>query len=519
MSVEVSLNTPLADALNTAIQRKLIEAGWVGDVNDSALAEYIILMLVNGKTQDQIAHELATELLNLSPEDPSSGQFAQWLFEQIHVLNAQLNGGPRSAVADAAAPQNEIDTDMSATTETPEINAPTGPRSMRNGNNNMRGRDKRMMGQMSKAMDRTGDSALHRVGRSRIDSHNRGLPTGPRGAMRGGRGGMNNRNAASIQHGLANMGGPGGPGPMMMGVPGPMGGPPGGGMDVYAILEQQNQMMMQLSQQLMNSNGNGNGHGGYGQHQNRRGGKSLFDRVQNPHHRHNNHGRQNNGQNDEGGAAGANGEGEGDDVDMSGGKREAPNPDETVCKYNLHCTNRECKFAHQSPAAPPGTHVDITDVCSFGAACKNRKCVGRHPSPAAKLAHQGEQDCKFFPNCQNPRCPFRHPSMPLCRNGPDCTTEGCKFTHVKTKCRFNPCLNPACAFVHDEGQQGGFKDKVWTAEGPSSKEHVSDRRFVGEGAGEELVLPGDGQDDDLGAAVKPEDEAHDQSVQDAEVIG
>ena len=352
---------------------------------------------------------------------------------------------------------------------------------MRNGNGNMRGgRDKRMLGHMSKAMDRSGDATLHRVrGGAGINTHGRGPPTGPRGGMRGGRG--NHRMAANIQHGMAGMGGM--PGMMMQGQPGPE-------MDVYTLLEQQNQMMMQLSQQLMN--GNAGGYGGRGG----RGGKSLFDRVHDPHHHKNHRGRGGHGHGHNTRPHGANnqegGGGEGDDVDMSGEKREPPNPEETVCKYNLNCTNRECKFAHQSPAAPRGATIDVHDVCSFGAACKNHKCVGRHPSPATKLAHQSEQDCKFFPNCHNPRCPFKHPSMPLCRNGADCTTPNCKFTHVKTKCKFNPCLNPNCAFQHEEGQQGGFKDKVWTSD--AAKDHVSDRKFVEEGRDEELVKPEEGDE-------------------------
>lgn len=295
--------------------------------------------------------------------------------------------------------------------------------------------------------------------------------------MRGGRG--TNRMANNIQHGLAaGMGN----GQNMM-----MGGQPGG-MDVMAMLEQQGQMMMQLQQQLMN------GGGGRGNHRGR-GGK--FDRG-------NHRGRGGHHQGNRGGANGEAGAEGGDDVDMSGEPREPPNPDDTVCKYNLKCTNPDCKFAHQSPAAPRGVNVDTSDTCSFGAACKNHKCVARHPSPATKLAHQGEQDCKFFPNCQNPRCTFRHPSMPPCRNGADCTTAGCKFTHVKTKCKFNPCLNPKCVYQHDEGQQGGFKDKVWT---PETGEHVSDRKFVEGGDKEETVQP------------EGEQMAQDPATQDAEVIG
>lgn len=295
---------------------------------------------------------------------------------------------------------------------------------------------------------------------------------------------------------------------MVAGGPGGPGGPqgqnwmmPGGQpnqMELVAMLEQQNQMMFQLSQQLMTGGGNHHNGGGFGQ-QRGRGGKSLFDRVQDPNK---NHFRR--GQNQRQDGIKVEGSGSGEDVDMSGNKREPPNPEASICKYNLSCTNKDCKFAHQSPAAPPGAAVDVSDSCSFGAACKNRKCVGRHPSPAARLAHQSEQDCKFFPNCQNPRCPFKHPSMPVCRNGPDCSTADCKFTHVRTKCKFNPCLNPTCAFVHEQGQQGGFRDKVWTAEG--GEEHVSERKFVDDKADEELIKPEEG-------GMKQE-----QTAQDTEVI-
>lgn len=92
MSVEVSLNTPLADALSNVVQPKLTEIGWnTGGLDDSALGEYIILMLVNGKTEDQIAAELSNDLLSLGPDDTGATDFAKWLFEQVHLLNAQTN--------------------------------------------------------------------------------------------------------------------------------------------------------------------------------------------------------------------------------------------------------------------------------------------------------------------------------------------------------------------------------------------------------------------------------------------
>ncbi|KAK2591862.1 hypothetical protein QQS21_010441 [Conoideocrella luteorostrata] len=493
MPVEVVLNTPLADALTVTIQPKLLEVGWATDADDSALAEYIILMLVNKKSQDQITAELCGDLLGFPSDDPSVHEFSRWLFEQIDILSSELPVG-QSTGGDATggssrdpAQGGDMDTDMNVN-DVSDLNAPTGPKSMRTGNFRG-GRDKRMLGHMSKAMDRSVDNALHRVrgnGSERINAHGRNPPSGPRNAQ--GRVQRGNHRAANIQSGL-------GVGPQDGGWM--MSGQQPNQMELMAMLEQQNQMMYHLSQQLMNG-----GNGGFGP---QRRGKSLFDRVQDPNKRRGNH---NNQQHNTDGSKREATEG-GEDVEMSGEKHDAPNPDETVCKYNLKCTNKECKFAHQSPAAPPGATVDMNDVCSFGAACKNRKCVGRHPSPATKLAHQSEQECKFFPNCQNPRCPFKHPSMPLCRNGANCTTPNCKFTHVTTKCKFNPCLNPSCAFAHEVGQQGGFKDKVWTAD--SGVEHVSERKFVDENALEELVQP---DTDDVEITT---DRAA--AAQDAEVIG
>ena len=130
MAVEVSLNTPLAEALNSAIQPKLVEVGWASPgADDSALAEYIILMLVNGKTQDQIASELSGDLLSLGPDDPGARDFAQWLFEQIDALNGQLNGAAPATAPVAEPSQDSVmameqDTDMTISNDpATELNA------------------------------------------------------------------------------------------------------------------------------------------------------------------------------------------------------------------------------------------------------------------------------------------------------------------------------------------------------------------------------------------------------------
>lgn len=260
-------------------------------------------------------------------------------------------------------------------------------------------------------------------------------------------------------------------------------------MEIYAMLEQQSQMLAQMftpqqQQQMLMNGGMGGMQGGavnpnFRPQQNSR---SLFDRVQPNPRQQNNSFKPYSPNNQKSRPPPENPL----DVELGYKPEGAPSADDT-CKYNLACTNKDCTFAHQSPAAPPGTVVDLSDICSFGAACKNRKCTGRHPSPAQKSAHQVEQDCKFFPNCTNARCPFKHPSMPPCRNGADCTVEGCKFTHVKTMCRFNPCLNPTCLYRHEEGQRGKFSDKVWVA---GEKQHVSERKFVDEEGSEELIVPG-----------------------------
>ncbi|KAK3942704.1 hypothetical protein QBC46DRAFT_362335 [Diplogelasinospora grovesii] len=536
MSVEIALGTPLADALNVVIQGKIADLGWAGAGNEgAAMAEYFLLMLVNGKTQQEIATEISGDLLGLGPDDDTAPAFSRWLFEQISTLNSQLN----SAGAPAANGQNHngssramdmpqdeamdggFDAEMDSMTDAPasELNAYVShgqlkrgrPKAMRAGGNMRGGREKRMMGQINRALDRTHESVLHRVhnqsGNARIQ---RNLPSGPRmGVGRQPR--ATNARVASVAQGLANMGGvPPGPGPIPMngGVNGGMNGMgmppmPGNFMqpDIYAMMEQQSRLLEQMQQQIMMQQQQGAGkHAGNGH------GKSLFDRTSRPnqfrrggaHHQHN--GRhhspqqqqQQQHQQQSSEATNAEATSQSEDVDMPQPKREPPNAEETICKFNLRCTNKECKFAHQSPAAPPGITVDVKDVCTFGAACKNRKCVGRHPSPATKVAHQSEQDCKFFPNCQNPHCTFRHPTtskLPACRNGGECKVPNCQYTHLKTPCKFRPCTNRFCPFSHEEGQRGTFQDKVWVSD-EAKGEHVSERKFVNESATEDLVLPG-----------------------------
>jgi hypothetical protein len=90
--VEVQLGTPLAKALSQAIQQKFNELGWASGGADEALADYIVLMIGNGKTQQEITSELSTDFLSIPSDDPNLLEFVRWLFDHINTIDANLDG-------------------------------------------------------------------------------------------------------------------------------------------------------------------------------------------------------------------------------------------------------------------------------------------------------------------------------------------------------------------------------------------------------------------------------------------
>jgi hypothetical protein len=537
----ISLETPLAEQLNAIVHQKITEEGWSTE-EDTSLAEYIVLMLVNGKTQDQISSELASELLQDVDGIP---QFAQWLSDQVVALrsggeapsapsNQQMADATAQAIPEYAetgndeipaaydtdmgdnAPDNAlVESDSKSLNSTNDCDRPKGPKNSRGA------RGGRMGVQSNKGIDRANESVLHRVrgqaGSGRIDSHSRGTPKGPRGGA----------NRPGLQKALGGMATvspttPGMPNPMMQagGQPNPMMSAmsPQQQMEFMAMMEQQARMMAQFTGMVPGAGGLSPGFQQNGQQLNSPQ-SSLFDRVQAPGRggrggRGRGRGLHQNGTGRNGSASDANGA-ETDsnapsssmDVEHSSQSKNF-DPSTTMCKFNKRCINQDCPYAHVSPAAPDNTPVDMSDTCSFGVACKNSKCKARHPSPAQLKAHHAEEICRFFPNCANPVCSYKHPSAPPCRNGADCTREGCSFTHLQTACKFNPCTNRTCPYKHAEGQKVKAHSNVWVSDAAKKdtamggaedgQQHVSNRKFVEDGAEEELIRPeGQGQQVDV----------------------
>ncbi|KAK5949132.1 hypothetical protein OHC33_009873 [Knufia fluminis] len=503
----IAEESPLAEQLKNAVQAKAIEYSWTQDEDDTSLAEYIVLMVANGKNQEQIAAELSGELLQ---DAEGTEDFAQWLTNYVAKLTGAA-GNDESVPAPSAQEDAPIpaayDNDLG---ESAPDNAPRGPKGLHGGPRGGRGGRNSIPG-------RGGfDSALHRTrGSDRINSHTRGAPKGPKSLSKDTRPGMqkalNGPQAQQMQNA------------MMQGAQNGQFNPisPSQQMEFMAMMEQQARMLAQFMPNMVPPGMNG---GPPQNGQNGQNGRSMFDRVE--------RGR--------GGARGGRGRGansqttsrkpseavEGEnqmptDTAMEGAESTSnagpKDPSSTICYFNLRCLNKECQYAHQSPAAPVGTEVDMSSTCSFGAACKNTACHGKHPSPALIAAHKAEQECKFFPNCTNPNCSFKHPTMPLCQFGASCNNKECKFTHLKTKCKFNPCTNSRCPFQHEPGQNRNMAAFTWTKdqamneqpqeEGPENENgnenHVSNRRFVVEG--DEELIKGEGDNQEAVGEIKPED--------------
>ncbi|SMQ51560.1 unnamed protein product [Zymoseptoria tritici ST99CH_3D7] len=513
-SVEAGSN--LAGQIQSAVQPKLMENGWVAEENDTTLSEYVTMMIVNGKDLQSVRSELGGDLLGVGEDDAAVGEFAQWLFEFVNSL-AVPQQAPAQQQEQPQAAQTVQDAQMEDTAASTEA-VPTGPKSMRNGNSTPRGgRGGRLLGQMNRNMDRSNDlpenlrkirgAAGGQTGRINSHAGRDGAPRGPRGASNAARG---------IQR--AMNGGRGAHHNNMNAMGGGMGfGMPNGQMDPQQQMQLMQMMEMQANMlaQVMQNNGQVSpmSRGGFQQQRGRGRGnaRGRGDRQQTSSELHAVDGKMPMGALTDSKPAHA----DGMDID---GEDQSNSKFSVMCKFNHNCSNPGCGFAHSTPASTTPISVDLSETCTFGSACKNFKCHARHPSPAQ--AHGGgggggggiKAVCKFYPNCTNPNCMFEHPAGAACRNGADCTVPGCKFTHTTIVCKYNPCSRPTCPFKHADGQKrGNFQDKVWTADGADGAngngkaDRFADFNKQSEGAAEELILPGQQAEEANGNGFKQEE--------------
>src|SRR5436309_14869569 len=116
-------------------------------------------------------------------------------------------------------------------------------------NNSINHRNSRLIGQLSKAMDRSNDSVLHRIrpqqGTERISTHSREPPKGPRNTQTRNQRPLNGRNPVMMHSG--------GPGGALMNMSTQQ------QMQLFAMYEEQARMMTQIlsPQQQQGFIGNG----------------------------------------------------------------------------------------------------------------------------------------------------------------------------------------------------------------------------------------------------------------------
>ncbi|QLQ82096.1 hypothetical protein HG537_0G03510 [Torulaspora globosa] len=145
-----------------------------------------------------------------------------------------------------------------------------------------------------------------------------------------------------------------------------------------------------------------------------------------------------------------------------------------LCKFGALCSNPMCPFGHPTPANEDAKVLELM-WCAANLECADPKCIKAHSSiskikevaplghkkfkptapPAARPVEKSLEQCKFGTHCTNKRCKFRHArSHIMCRDGANCTRIDCLFGHpINEDCKFGiECRNAYCLFRHPEGR-------------------------------------------------------------------
>lgn len=145
-----------------------------------------------------------------------------------------------------------------------------------------------------------------------------------------------------------------------------------------------------------------------------------------------------------------------------------------LCKFGALCSNPMCPFGHPTPANEDAKVIELA-WCAANLQCADGNCKKAHSSlskirevaplgqkrfkapapPAARSVEKSLEQCKFGTHCTNKRCKFRHArSHVMCREGANCTRIDCFFGHpINEDCKFGAeCRNAHCLFRHPEGR-------------------------------------------------------------------
>ncbi|KAF9973942.1 hypothetical protein BGZ73_002785 [Actinomortierella ambigua] len=115
-----------------------------------------------------------------------------------------------------------------------------------------------------------------------------------------------------------------------------------------------------------------------------------------------------------------------------------------------------------------GAFAGRVEDCKFGLACTRPGCTFRHPG---RSMDQAQQQCRYYPNCTKPNCPFYHPPYGEALSAKDASMGDANavkpvVTRLPIPCRFgNNCTRPDCHFTHprDGASNGSAMDQDGSA--------------------------------------------------------
>lgn len=481
MAFGLTIGTERANVLQTAIQDELANRGW-GTEPDVTMAEYITIMLINGKSEEQINNELMDLI---GPDYDES--FGKWLFVEAGKGSSEANPTPPTP---PTTQSNKQDTPLDRRDQ-PIPNANDAPLQRRQGGQPRPHHPATNQALPSGTKRSASPSSLGPNKSRRTD-----VPSGPRAMLREGR---DSHGGGNTGRSLLERVGPRGPGfpqeQQQPQIPVPPvfqnGMVPGVDMNAAIAAQMGNPILLQemmmnqmaLMAQMAGAMGMvppGTFIPGQPGFQDMGMANGMNNGFVPPHQQ-----RQ---QQQNSGRRGPNNRGQKSQREEHANPQPQPPPapappvvapqpvqatpapaptqrrptyappdrpqSPTLCKYSLKCTNPSCRYSHPSPVATQESGIVLSnDPCEQGKDCKDKDCVKAHVSPAVLKPKALEQNRPLPPPVvQHQPSP---PAQVQCRYGASCTKVGCPFLHPysSTQCRYGTgCTRANCHFQHPEGR-------------------------------------------------------------------